>query len=166
MADSVITSEPIHVVIIGAGLAGLATALATKLSNPSHRVTILETVKELQEIGVGILSTQQRRYLSTKARLLTHLRLAFNSPQTRPVSSKHGASSRLLARSLLSHRRCPSTGTTAPAFLPTSRSFNKRYSPDMDIPFGASTASSSSVRWSTAARPWASTSASPRACAP
>ncbi|KAF6845353.1 FAD binding domain protein [Colletotrichum musicola] len=57
MDDNLVASEPIHVVIIGAGLAGLATALATKLANPSHRVTILETVKELQEIGAGLQLT-------------------------------------------------------------------------------------------------------------
>ncbi|CAP72894.1 uncharacterized protein PODANS_2_3250 [Podospora anserina S mat+] len=43
--------EGIHVVIIGAGLAGLAAALSTKLANPNHQVTILEAVKELQEVG-------------------------------------------------------------------------------------------------------------------
>ncbi|OLN95412.1 3-hydroxybenzoate 6-hydroxylase 7 [Colletotrichum chlorophyti] len=49
--------EPLHVIIIGAGLAGLATALSTKLANPSHRVTILEAVKELQEVGAGLQLT-------------------------------------------------------------------------------------------------------------
>lgn len=47
------TPAPLHVIIIGAGLAGLATALSTKLANPSHRVTVLESVKELQEVGVN-----------------------------------------------------------------------------------------------------------------
>ncbi|WYZ38989.1 hypothetical protein EsH8_III_000903 [Colletotrichum jinshuiense] len=50
-------SGPLHVIIIGAGLAGLATALSTKLANPSHRVTVLETVKELQEVGAGLQLT-------------------------------------------------------------------------------------------------------------
>ncbi|KAK1594749.1 FAD dependent oxidoreductase [Colletotrichum navitas] len=50
-------SHPLHVIIIGAGLAGLATALSTKLANPSHRVTILEAVKELQEVGAGLQLT-------------------------------------------------------------------------------------------------------------
>ncbi|GKT58975.1 FAD binding domain protein [Colletotrichum tofieldiae] len=50
-------SDPLHVIIIGAGLAGLATALSTKLANPSHRVTILEAVKELQEVGAGLQLT-------------------------------------------------------------------------------------------------------------
>ncbi|KAK1754710.1 hypothetical protein QBC47DRAFT_384743 [Echria macrotheca] len=49
--------EGIHVVIIGAGLAGLAAALSTKLANPSHRVTICETVRELQEVGAGLQVT-------------------------------------------------------------------------------------------------------------
>lgn len=47
------TDEGIHLVIIGAGLAGLSAALSTKLANPAHKVTILETVKELQEVGVS-----------------------------------------------------------------------------------------------------------------
>lgn len=47
--------EGLHLVIIGAGLAGLAAALSTKLANPSHKVTICEAVRELQEIGVKFL---------------------------------------------------------------------------------------------------------------
>lgn len=43
----------LHVIIIGAGLAGLSAALSTKLANPNHKVTILESVKELAEIGVS-----------------------------------------------------------------------------------------------------------------
>lgn len=52
MATPADPPSPLHVIIIGAGLAGLATALSTKLANPSHRVTVLESVKELQEVGV------------------------------------------------------------------------------------------------------------------
>ncbi|KAK0635384.1 hypothetical protein B0T17DRAFT_516141 [Bombardia bombarda] len=60
--ESMATTEqpkdaPLHIIIIGAGLAGLATALSTALANPSHRVTILETVRELQEIGAGLQVT-------------------------------------------------------------------------------------------------------------
>ena len=43
----------IHVIIIGAGLAGLATAISTKIANPLHRITVCEAVKELQEVGVS-----------------------------------------------------------------------------------------------------------------
>ncbi|KAK0670791.1 putative salicylate hydroxylase [Cercophora samala] len=58
--------EGIHVIIIGAGLAGLAAALSTKLGNPNHQVTILEAVKELQEVGAGLQVTPNG------TRLLSH----------------------------------------------------------------------------------------------
>ena len=47
------SQQGIHLVIIGAGLAGLAAALSTKLANPAHKVTICEAVSELQEIGAS-----------------------------------------------------------------------------------------------------------------
>jgi NADPH-dependent 2,4-dienoyl-CoA reductase/sulfur reductase-like enzyme len=43
----------IHLIVIGAGLAGLAAAISTKVANPEHQVTILESVRELAEIGVS-----------------------------------------------------------------------------------------------------------------
>lgn len=46
--------ESLHHIDIGAGLCGLAAAVATKVANPDHHVTILESVKELAEIGVSI----------------------------------------------------------------------------------------------------------------
>jgi salicylate hydroxylase len=49
-------AESLHLIIIGAGLAGLAAAVATKVANPDHHVTILESVKELAEIGVRSIS--------------------------------------------------------------------------------------------------------------
>ncbi len=45
----------IHLIVIGAGLAGLAAAISTKVANPEHEVTILESVKELAEIGVSFI---------------------------------------------------------------------------------------------------------------
>ena len=67
MAENPTGPEPgLHVVVIGAGLAGLAAAISTKLANPVHKVTVLETVKELQEVGVRIpLSFSHLAYLST-----------------------------------------------------------------------------------------------------
>ncbi|CZR65101.1 related to salicylate hydroxylase [Phialocephala subalpina] len=47
----------IHLIIIGAGLAGLSAAISTKIGNPAHQVTILESVKELAEIGAGLQLT-------------------------------------------------------------------------------------------------------------
>lgn len=52
MGEHISTDEALHLIVIGAGLAGLSAALSTKLANPAHRVTVLETVKELQEVGV------------------------------------------------------------------------------------------------------------------
>jgi NADPH-dependent 2,4-dienoyl-CoA reductase/sulfur reductase-like enzyme len=46
----------IHVIVIGAGLAGLSAAISTKVANHIHQVTMLESVKELAEIGVSISS--------------------------------------------------------------------------------------------------------------
>jgi salicylate hydroxylase len=43
----------IHLIVLGAGLAGLAAAISTKVANPEHEVTILESVRELAEIGVS-----------------------------------------------------------------------------------------------------------------
>ncbi|KAH6854342.1 hypothetical protein B0I37DRAFT_388412 [Chaetomium sp. MPI-CAGE-AT-0009] len=51
------SEEGIHLIIIGAGLAGLSAALSTKLANPAHRVTVLEAVNELQEVGAGLQLT-------------------------------------------------------------------------------------------------------------
>lgn len=48
---------PLHLIIIGAGLAGLSAAVSTKVGNPDHRVTMLESVKELAEVGAGLQLT-------------------------------------------------------------------------------------------------------------
>ena len=45
----------LHLIIIGAGLAGLAAAISTRLEE--HRVTILEKSSELQEVGAGLQIT-------------------------------------------------------------------------------------------------------------
>lgn len=48
--------QQLHLVIIGAGLAGLGATVATKVANPYHQVTVLESVKELAEVGVRTIS--------------------------------------------------------------------------------------------------------------
>ncbi|KAF4805971.1 FAD-dependent monooxygenase OpS4 [Colletotrichum siamense] len=88
-------SGPLHVVIIGAGLAGLATALATKIANPSHRVTILETVKELQEVGAGLQLTPNATRLLEAWGLYPALAPLATLPSTLSVHRYDG--SRLLA---------------------------------------------------------------------
>jgi hypothetical protein len=91
MGEEVDSSEGIHVVIVGAGLAGLSAALSTKLANPAHRVTVLETVKELQEVGVsgGLFSYPFsafpiQEYLSPLTSLSPHLLLSQDYPHETP----------------------------------------------------------------------------------
>ncbi|KAK3685700.1 hypothetical protein B0T22DRAFT_226670 [Podospora appendiculata] len=69
----------VHLVIIGAGLAGLAAALSTKQANPLHRVTICEAARELHEIGAGLQITPNG------TRLLSHWGLA---DDLAPLASK------------------------------------------------------------------------------
>ncbi|CAG8953412.1 hypothetical protein HYFRA_00010161 [Hymenoscyphus fraxineus] len=57
MGSLELPNDSIHLIIIGAGLAGLSAGLSTKLANPNHEVTILESVKELEEIGAGLQLT-------------------------------------------------------------------------------------------------------------
>lgn len=48
--------EPLNILIIGAGICGLSTAIALRLSSPahSHRITIIEQSPTLSEIGAGV----------------------------------------------------------------------------------------------------------------
>ncbi|KAK4041810.1 hypothetical protein C8A01DRAFT_45138 [Parachaetomium inaequale] len=73
MGEQISPDEGIHVIIIGAGLAGLSAALSTKLANPAHRVTVLEAVKELQEVGAGLQITPNGTRLLAAWSLLPHL---------------------------------------------------------------------------------------------
>lgn len=40
----------LHIIVVGAGIGGLQTALA--LAKDGHRVTVLETVQQFQEVSV------------------------------------------------------------------------------------------------------------------
>ncbi|KAK1729846.1 hypothetical protein CaCOL14_003889 [Colletotrichum acutatum] len=88
-------NDGIHVIIIGAGLAGLTTALSTKLANPSHRVTILEAVKELQEVGAGLQLTPNATRLLEAWGLFPALAPLATVPSTLSVHRYDGT--RLLA---------------------------------------------------------------------
>lgn len=59
--DSTIASSnqaavPLHVIVVGAGLGGLATSVA--LARKGHHVTVLEQAKELREVITFFFSTK------------------------------------------------------------------------------------------------------------
>jgi salicylate hydroxylase len=68
----------IHLIIIGAGLAGLSAGISTKVANPNHQVTILESVKELAEIGVSSPPSKSKTFSPKAASELIKLRPVSN----------------------------------------------------------------------------------------
>ncbi|KAK4150256.1 hypothetical protein C8A00DRAFT_46312 [Chaetomidium leptoderma] len=90
MSEQTNADEGIHLIIIGAGLAGLSAALSTKLANPAHQVTVLETVKELQEVGAGLQITPNGTRLLTAWSLLPHLTPLASIPSTLSVHRYDG----------------------------------------------------------------------------
>ncbi|QSZ37050.1 hypothetical protein DSL72_009142 [Monilinia vaccinii-corymbosi] len=79
------STVPLRILVIGAGLAGLAAALSTKLANPSHDVTVLETVSELAEVGAGLQITPNASRLFTKWGIYDDLALKATFPKTLSV---------------------------------------------------------------------------------
>lgn len=49
--------HPLTIIIVGAGLGGLGAAISLSLSNPQHRITVLESARSLQEVGAGLQIT-------------------------------------------------------------------------------------------------------------
>lgn len=45
---------PLSITIIGAGIAGLTTAIALRRQNPAHRILILEKSKRNEEYGAAM----------------------------------------------------------------------------------------------------------------
>ncbi|KAE9574495.1 FAD-dependent monooxygenase OpS4 [Colletotrichum fructicola] len=106
MASPMSLENDFHVIIVGAGLAGLSAALSIKLANTSHRVTIFESAKELREVGAGIQLTPNGVRLLEKWDVMKELPTAL--PDTMSVRRYDG--SRLLAHEpflqQLLQRRC------------------------------------------------------------
>ncbi|KAL2179270.1 uncharacterized protein P884DRAFT_298382 [Thermothelomyces heterothallicus CBS 202.75] len=95
MSDQASAGEGIHLIVIGAGLAGLSAALSTKLANPAHRVTVLEATKELHEIGAGLQITPNGTRLLAAWSLFP--RLAPRAAEPRSLSVRRYDGTRLLA---------------------------------------------------------------------
>ncbi|KAK4104152.1 FAD/NAD(P)-binding domain-containing protein [Parathielavia hyrcaniae] len=96
MGEQISPGEGIHLIIIGAGLAGLSAALSTKLANPAHRVTVLEAAKELQEVGAGLQITPNGTRLLSAWGLTPQLAPLATVPQALSVHRYDGT--KLLAR--------------------------------------------------------------------
>ena len=82
--------DGIQILVIGAGLAGLAVSLSTKLANPSHQVTVFEAAKVLQEIGAGLQITPNATKLLQKWNIFDALSPDAMEPRTLTVRRYDG----------------------------------------------------------------------------
>ncbi|KAJ2896765.1 FAD-dependent monooxygenase OpS4 [Zalerion maritima] len=64
---------PLRIIVVGAGLGGLATSIAFTLSNPAHQVTILEQAPVLAEVGAGIQMPSNTTNLLKRWGVMPHL---------------------------------------------------------------------------------------------
>ncbi|CAI4210222.1 unnamed protein product [Parascedosporium putredinis] len=99
MTGDVCPEEGLRVLVIGAGLAGLAVAISTKLANPAHQVTILEAAKALQEIGAALQMTPNATRLLEKWSVLDALRPDVIEPRSLTVRRYDGTE-------VLAHEGC------------------------------------------------------------
>ncbi|KAH8805703.1 hypothetical protein F5884DRAFT_860304 [Xylogone sp. PMI_703] len=86
----------LHVLIIGAGLAGLGAALSIKIANPDHEVTVLEAVPALAEIGAGLQLTPNSTRLFKTWGIYDRLQPKSAAPVTLSVRRYDGT--KILAR--------------------------------------------------------------------
>ena len=87
----------LHLVVIGAGLAGLAAAISTRLEG--HLVTVLEKSSELQEIGAGLQITPSASRLFRRWGVFNELEACAAVPTTLSVRRYDGR--RVLAHEAL-----------------------------------------------------------------
>ncbi|KAJ5799241.1 FAD binding domain protein [Penicillium psychrosexuale] len=79
----------LHLVIIGAGLAGLAASIATSLEG--HCVTVLEKVPQLQEVGAGLQVTPNATRLLKRWGLFDELQRRAAAPSSLTVRRYDGS---------------------------------------------------------------------------
>ncbi|PMB67238.1 3-hydroxybenzoate 6-hydroxylase 1 [Beauveria bassiana] len=86
--------EPLHLVVIGGGLAGLSAAIATRLEG--HRCTLLEKAPEFHEVGAGLQLTPNSTRLLRRWGVLDKLRSKAGIPTQLTVRRYDG--SKVLSR--------------------------------------------------------------------
>ncbi|KAF2675308.1 FAD binding domain-containing protein [Microthyrium microscopicum] len=86
--SSSVSPYQLHLVIIGAGLAGLSAAITTSLEG--HRVTVLEKVSQLQEVGAGLQVTPNATRLLKRWGLFDGLRKRAAEPSSLTVRRYDG----------------------------------------------------------------------------
>ncbi|KAJ5742183.1 FAD binding domain protein [Penicillium manginii] len=79
----------LHLVVIGAGLAGLSAAITTSLEG--HRVTVLEKVSQLQDVGAGLQVTPNATRLLKRWGLFDELRKRAAAPSSLTVRRYDGS---------------------------------------------------------------------------
>ncbi|KAH7089413.1 hypothetical protein FB567DRAFT_590232 [Paraphoma chrysanthemicola] len=72
---------PLNILIVGAGLGGLAAAISVKLENPDHRVQVIESAPALAEVGAGLQVTPNATRLLGRWGLLRSLEKLASSPK-------------------------------------------------------------------------------------
>ena len=89
-AQATTVSRPyvLHLVVVGAGLAGLAAAITTRLEG--HRVTVLEKSQKLQEVGAGLQITPNASRLFRRWGVFDELESCAAVPKTLSVRRYDG----------------------------------------------------------------------------
>ncbi|KAH7074026.1 hypothetical protein BKA63DRAFT_515234 [Paraphoma chrysanthemicola] len=72
---------PLNIIIVGAGLGGLAAAISAKLENPDHWVQVIESAPALAEVGAGLQVTPNATRLLERWGLLRSLEKLASSPK-------------------------------------------------------------------------------------
>ncbi|KAB5576330.1 putative salicylate hydroxylase, partial [Coniochaeta sp. 2T2.1] len=70
------SASPLHVVIVGAGIGGLAAAIACRRASPPLKVTVLERTPQIDTIGAGIHIPPNACRVLTRFGLLDRLKAA------------------------------------------------------------------------------------------
>ncbi|KZM22436.1 oxidoreductase [Ascochyta rabiei] len=72
---------PLNIIIVGAGLGGLAAAISVKQEKPDHRVQVIESAPALAEVGAGLQVTPNATRLLKRWGLMRSLEKLASSPQ-------------------------------------------------------------------------------------